>query len=288
MTILNFPYYLYPGTPCCEYTYIKEYNDELLRLHKEIINLLNNNDKILFHLTIGAAMEEYFTLDTKSDYNFQWQQLFPVHVRDHLNNGGEVIHYIVSPNENFCINKFVEPLFVSKCSDLKFKLIDDRHYVSQICNYQVKIFYTMMPHIDKRNTQLSNNLKKHFNGIINIDQYVQTMDDKIFIKLFYDDLLSLFNHIIKNDGLTTCFSFAVFNALGDKSHINNYQMFDEIKSCFKQNDCQLLAEWTFYLGSYIVRDLCNHNISYVNDIIDEFGEKIIIHNNKLAIKSVSQ
>ena len=77
MSELNFPYYIYPGTPFHEYTHTDLYNSELLRLHKEIINLSTCNEKILFHLTIGAAMEEYLNLQsTSNEYEFQWQQLF--------------------------------------------------------------------------------------------------------------------------------------------------------------------------------------------------------------------
>ena len=62
-TIVNFPWYLYPGVPMSGYYDTDTYTSELQRLMiyiDELFIKLSKNSKNILHITIGAAMEEYW------------------------------------------------------------------------------------------------------------------------------------------------------------------------------------------------------------------------------------
>lgn len=282
---LSFPYYMYPGTPCCEYTDIESYNLELLRLLKDI-KTLDIHDDMLFHITIGAAMEEYFNETKDTSCKFQWQQLFPIHIREHLQNNKPVTHFIISPNTTFNNDSFKEPLFVSQNPQYEFVMINKGYYISSKYNYHVKLYYTMMPHIDNRNGKLVDLLRAHFSQFENINRYMQTKHDIDFILSFYHSLKTTLNNIIDQHGITTCFSFAVFRA-HDKAHIYKYKMFSEIIDCYKNKDVQLLAEWIYNIKSYIlINYLSDDEISYVDADFADYGKYIKMNNGKIELCTV--
>lgn len=282
---LNYPYYLYPGSPCSGYFEIGTYNKELMRLNNEIINLSDSilgskqSSNILFHLTIGAAMEEVLLEYKNSSLNidpseFQWQQLLPDHIRRAVNDGINVIHFIVSPNMSFSDDKFIEPRFIKNTQEYSWEKDDNKTYIAykSNCKYIVMIFNTMIPSIDNRNSQICDRLRKHFSEIGSgdvINEYVQTDNDRLFVSQFYKNLDKLVSTINNDGGIVTCFSFAVFNAETDRRRLRNYIMFPEIMKLFSRHSRNLLAEWTYYHDNYlmILCDKCdykaNDGISYV-------------------------
>lgn len=264
---LSFPYYTYPGIPCSGYQDIKNYNRELYRLKNEIIKLNEiQYQPILFHLTIGAAMEELLHIDLNDEYRFQWQQLFPNHIMNALKNDTKVVHFIVSPNKNFSADNFIEPYFIKNTPEFEWELIEDRKYISHKYSYTVMIFYTMIPTVDTRNEKICNIMHSYLHDMdYIINTFVQTKLDITFTKQFWNDLDNLITNINKYGGIVTCFSFAVFNADTNNSTIRNYDMFPEIMYIFNKHSINLLAEWIFYPCNYLVYLYNNsiENISYI-------------------------
>lgn len=263
MSILNFPYYIYPSTPCVEYKNTLEYNSELIRLNSEINKLESFNG--IFHLTIGAAMEESFAVDSKwkdvkydDCVTFQWQQLYPYHLHHFTNLNIPIIHFIVSPNESFSTEKFIEPAFIKKTPWMNWEK-NNKTYISKTFKYIVMIFYTMMPTIDTRNQKFCVILKERLTDDT-YKTFEQTPFDISFVITFYKQLEFVVRKIKLNGGVISCFSFAVFSASGLFARkFNNFTMFKEICDIFYDtNKKSLLAEWTFH-------DTCNSVSMYVKD-----------------------
>ena len=283
---LNFPYYAYPGIPCCGYRDIENYNTELTRLYYDLDNLFNISDKFIFHLTIGCAMEEYFNY-TSDKHTFQWQQLFPIHLRTLATKGYKIVHYIVAPNPKFGSNNTCEPLFIQYTNDVfNWNLVGDRHYTSLNYDFNIYIYYTMMPHVDSRNTRIINQMKairlktQSDDPITNEKNYLQTQKDISFTTTFYSKLKDIYENICSNDNFVTCFSFAVFNALTNRSHLKDFVMFSEIKNAIPNTTKSLLTEWTYYANNYVM----DNNISYINYNESASGLFISIENDIIVLK----
>lgn len=269
---LNFPYYTYPQIQFSGYQDINSYNKDLIKLTNNLIKLQEKNNKFLLHITIGAAMEEAFDSELYTKYSYQWQQLLPQHIIDYLKQGGEVVHYIIAPNENFSSAKFKIPRFVKYTPEFKWSIdINNKKFTSQKYKYTVIIFNTMMPCIDKRNKVIIENAYK-FDPSLNLDKYKQKEDDINFINKFYLLLDRVFQHISYNGGAVSCYSFAVFNEDTDYCVIMDYQMFPKIKNVFKKYNDFVLAEWRFFPSCYTMEiyEKCKiyncdkSSISYIN------------------------
>lgn len=291
--ILNFPYYSYPNILTSGYHETKIYNKELLRLYDTLAMYTKEpQEQFLFHLTIGAAMEEFMNFDDTLPYKFQWQQLFPIHLRDFLQHGGKVIHFIVSPTPSFYSETFIVPSFIEKTNKLyQWTNVDKNHYVSQDGKCDVYIFCTMMPHVDNRNAGIMTNLIKCQKNIpdvnLNIEKYLQTPQDVSFITEFYKRMSYMISNIISHNGVATCFSFAVFNEESCNGMIKDYTMFSEIKNVFIFSSKCLIAEWTFYSSNYLMSSSCFHDgISYIDSLAKQQckGHYIII--NDMAITMI--
>jgi hypothetical protein len=263
MESIHYPYYIYPGYPVSGYTDISTYNLQLLKLNNKINTLKNDiNDSTLFHLTIGACMEEYlqqsFRLpSTKNQYNFQWQQLFPDHLKQHALFGGKVIHIIVSPTKSFNIYEYIEPLFVAETSEFEWITLvtnDEILIRSRTYDIQIYIYCTMMPCIDDRNKQIRDILQKNISTEHDyVTKITQTEYDVDYIIKFYNDMKNLFSDIRQNNGIITCFSFAVFCNGGNKSHIKNFVMFKQLVTHIDWNNINMyIGEWSFYNGNYMI------------------------------------
>lgn len=298
ITTLNFPYYIYPGYPFSGYFDTKTYNENLLLLNEQIRNLtteiLSSQKSCLLHLTIGACMEEYLTLENNKDLLFQWQQLLPIHLRESAKNGTKVINLIVSPTKTFSISEWNVPLFVQQTNEefdwsiniSEIIIIKSKKY--DITNY---IFCTMMPAIDKRNDSLFKKYDETQKNKFYANLIKQTDADKNYIINFYNNLKFLIDTIVNCNGITTCFSFAVFNDETSKARYNNFSMFTEILNCFDNNNFpnMLIGEWVFIESCYIINLYnTNEHISYI-DINDKYIKKLIIfsYDDKLNI-SVSK
>ena len=271
-TKLTFPYYLYPKFPFAGYQDVDLYNGELLRLKHSMVSL-NSETNILFHLTVGASMEEINIKE--NNVEFQWQQLCPVHIRDALKNGIKVVHWIVAPNSTFGGDTNI-PHFMNYCRDLDLSKVNDKHYTSLTYDYTCIIFNTMLPTIgSRRKTILRLNKFKTLDTDLNISKYIQTHDDNIFTRNFYTSLQSTVNRIVSNGGVCTCFSFAVFNIQIKESSINRYSMFPDIENIYCGNN-KLICEWMFVLGYYCVYDYNSSNyISYIEKI-EEMNDGSVI------------
>jgi hypothetical protein len=296
--VLNFPYYVYPGTPFSGgYTNTTLYNAELLRLRDRLTMLNDPTDSTLLHLTIGAAMEEYLWNKGGSyeTLQWQWQQLFPLHLRQYLAKGKPVRHIIISPNKSFEPESFIEPLFIKYTdSEYKWKLCGDRHYYSTTCDCHVYIFCTMMPHNDPRNEDIMIKLHTLHSKMSSPDEcelfspdvYLQTKYDRIFIGDFYSKLRTIVTSYIAT-GFMTCFSFAVFNQSSDRSCISNFAMFSEITSLVIDPRKCVLAEWSYVPTNYIVNSTIDKvtPISYVDDTISNDAKILVINDGRICCHS---
>lgn len=254
---MNFPYYLYPGAPCSGYYNTEQYNPELIRLEREIKKLESFDG--IFHLTIGSAMEEVFALESKLQekkyddcVTFQWQQLYPYHLHYSANCNIPVVHFIVSPNETYSSDRFIEPAFIKRTPWMNWEK-HDKTFISRTFRYIVMIFCTMMPTVDDRNNKICKKMSEVFKNE-NFDMFKQTDYDVSFIISFYKMFRFVVDKIKTNGGVITCFSFAVFLATTTKSTINNYIMFKEVCSVFgTPGEKSILAEWLFYNENYLVK-----------------------------------
>lgn len=268
---LNNPFYKYPGIPCAGYHNTEEIIPELERLNHFITHsIYDNKETTLLHLTIGAAMEER-AIDNNEDIKMQWKQLLPHHLEKYAieNPMKKVINIIISPNKGFTNKFFTEPTFVKKTNEtFHWQKIDNKHYKSKKCNFEVYIFCTMLPHIDTSYVELVNRLKKtnFTNGDMTAESYMQTEYDVEFIKKFYSNLNMLFTTVNANNGCVTCFSFAVFNNSTAKSSINKYQMFSEINELFTVTNLhnRLLCEWIYITTNYSVISYNHYPHKYIN------------------------
>jgi len=282
---LNFPFYVYPGTPCNGYDNITDYIKELERLYAKLIFLTRylqeSQKRTIVHVTIGAPLEEQY-YDCPSKMKFQWQQLYPYHLCTALEKGYDVIHIIISPGSHFSDSHFLEPYFISMTNDtMKWVKNEEKNvkkeYFSKDGRYKVFIFNTPMPNNDKRNKSIIDKMhEKKMDQLVDINRYLQTKNDIDFIYSFYDCFAKLFDVVCMN-GFVTCFSFAVFNMGTKNAHINNYRMFNEVISLFESKHNRILAEWTFFPECYTVRDYhTNLAISYVKPI-EPMTEGYYIH-----------
>ncbi len=105
-----------------------------------------------------------------------------------------------------------------------------------------------MPSIDKNNKTLYSKIQKYLDQHIDIDYNIfkQTENDIKFIRSFYTSLENLIKYIESNNGITTCFSYVVFNIDSDNSKYNKYYLFKEIYKLFLKYKNNLLCEWIYY------------------------------------------
>jgi hypothetical protein len=247
-------------------------------------------------------MEEhtYMLIRNANDnkFEFQWQQLFPSHIKYALDNNIEVVHFIVSPNVTFSDSEFIVPNFIKNTPQLNWKNTDNKTFISQNTKYKVIVFCTMMPTNDTRNSDMCNKFKKSFKSCTTCPDYYtmykQTDYDISFTHTFYKNVEMLVSHINKYEGIVTCFSFAVFHVATYKRNIMNYIMFHEITEIFKKYPKNFLAEWTFLEENYLMSIFPNGfyvpldtGISYV-EVNSEFKEgfQIIVNlniSNKISL-----
>jgi hypothetical protein len=281
MTTLNFPYYKYPKLPFCGYFDTLHYNEELLRLFNMFDTILSIPD-ILFHLTIGAPMEECI-VEHKINLNqrSQWMQLFPHHFNQHAKTGKKCVQFIVAPNITFSDDRYVEPLFVGYTNDeYKWERKTSRHFISTVYDCEVHIFYTMLPTIDITNESFILRLKQMKQDmpttIVEVDKYIQTSHDREFTLQFYQKLADTVDMVSTCGGYITCFNFAVFNAEIIAPRGKCF-MFKELEMAICNGPNVLLAEWTFYMDNHLMSsELHDKGISYIDAKYSKSGDHIVI------------
>lgn len=221
---LYFPFFRYPNYEVCPYQDVNNYKENVVRLYEEIVKLENTAPKnTVFHLTIGACMEEYMTkFGVNENIKEQWRQLLPHHIQSVTETyKSNIVHFIVAPIKSFS-KEFKEPLFVSQTPEYDWHYTNDKGvhtYVSEKNNITVKIFYTMMPSISK----------------------MSTANDKRFVREFYKTLEETVKSIKQRNGFCSCFSFAVFRNDSVHSRYNNFGLFTKIKLI----SFNILGEWDY-------------------------------------------
>ncbi len=256
---LNFPWVVYPNQMCSGYTNLKHYRYELIRLYNTINNYKVSKNNIL-QIIIGASMEE------KKEYNQrignQYSQLFPYYIEYLLENtDNKIMIIIIAPNKNF--ESEYEPEFIKHTDYYNWSYNkENKEYVSKDVNITIKIFNTMFPSNDKTNKEKIEHMKK-FSKSESL-KYIQTVDDKEFIDIFYNKLEEKINEIEINNGFIFCISYANFRkgSIFNKCS-RNYGLFPDIKNIFKNKPNRLLCDWVFDDSNFILeRFQYKHNINY--------------------------
>jgi hypothetical protein len=310
-TVLNWPFFTYPGTPMHGYQKYITYRMLAKKCHRMIIQCSRDiNKQQLFQLSIGALNEELQIYLPDSAYDFQYQQLSPYHITNYLIKGGSVIHFIISPNNSFNTidsvdysSSFSEPFFI-KLTKTQFDWGDPVissdgmiNYSSKKYDYNIFIFCTMMPSIDPQNKSIIDRVSSKGEFMKEkIMPYIQTEIDKVFVNQFYIDLQKLITNVVSFGGIFICFSFVVFNELTDNSKYKNYALFSEIKNLFTTHPkSTILAEWTFRRGVYLMKHFKGYDSSGTISISDKYisyvvpdsvfkdGYQIIISDNEYLL-----
>lgn len=250
---LNNPYYPYPKFPLSGYYDLDHYNENLTILNSYIQELTRKiSKKVLFHLTIGSAAEE-LCIENKTDIGFNWQQLLPHHIQNCIKHNLPVYNLIISPSKMF--KDDYTPLFIENTPEYRWYKKSNNTFKSAIYDITIKIFYCPLPS-EYDYTKILSKLKKSGMEMFTddyISQFVQSENDKIFIREFYNNLDLLFRKVNFYSGFVTCFSYAVFNDETSNCIYNNYHLFREIKKLFSLDyriDNRFLAEWVYRLSFY--------------------------------------
>ena len=288
---LNFPFYMYPKAPFSGYLETEIYLPELTRFYTSLEKIKSEiNTKTIFHLTLGAPMEEYYCMEPKN-INLQWQQLYPYHLETiYKTTDFNILHFIISPTYSFSDSGYKEPIFLEKTSYMGWIKINNRIYVSKDGRYKVMIFCTPLPSDDKRNEKfIKNFISMGIEKFYDINKFMQSHSDNKFTKDLYKLMESVFDEIINKNGLVTCFSFAVFN---NKSDLNNFGLFREIKSLFhklddEKTDKKILAEWLYADFCHSVKIFRSDIEKYSDELSDEIIKKLYISYVKPEYKSES-
>jgi hypothetical protein len=252
-TKINYPFFLYPGTPFKGYVAENTHNiyiEELRRLESCLCKLcLETKSPILFHLTIGSPMEEAgVDILTEKKTLFQMHQLIPDHLLRAGQNGITVVNFVVCPNN------IVNPLFMITKD---FRQINSKLYEHNKYPITIHFFNTLMPTKDK---ERNDKFITHFGDKtklldVNLDIYKQSDIDRLYVDEFYKVYTSVIKQIIGFNGFCSCFSFAVFNDDTQNRKYNNCVMFKEILKCYSfDHNNTLLCEWIFRYDIFIV---CN-------------------------------
>jgi len=278
---MNNPYYTYPNHPIHGgYTNFCEYNKNIEKVCNLINNILsiNHKTKHMVYMAVGASMEE---IPNSTDYRKykQWRQLFPSYVEDviiktiNCNIKNTII--IISPNNNFSENDYIDPIFIKKTfNTFRWDNIDQNIYNSQRYNTTVYVFCTKMPSENiNRSQRTYNKIIQYQNTDMNLssDNILQNDNDIDFIKRFYDLLDRLINNI---NGIFLCTSYATF-AEGSmySNNYKNYKMFRELKHIFAKSnkDNLVLSEWIHKTDNTKVKNIKGQINDYTTNLFEELN-----------------
>ena len=281
MNAINFPWYTYPNILTSSYNTFDAYRQETRRLYEYIKNF-KCSTPVLFHLTIGAAMEEYLSQHTSIDdsqyglcKSFQWRQLFPHWIQTYITNNvnAYVEIIIVSPNKCFYM-EYKQPIFVRETDHIfNWMKITDRCFISmKYPNLKINIFYTLFPHKCSKNKNMiaqyrSTDKLGEFKPFLR--QITQTEYDCLLIDTFYDTFQSMLNKIIHYNGFISCYSFAVFNLNTCYSRICNFEMFREVAKLIQRYPSykRHVCEWQYRHLCYCMFDILSDS-----DIVHTYVE----------------
>ena len=120
-------------------------------------------------------------------------------------------------------------------------------------------------------------------------KFTTTDDDIIFVDNFYINLKKCFENIIANDGLISCFSFAVFDQGSIHSSIKKFAMFKEFLELQLKIPKLFLAEWQYSPTNYMMQIIkpfsFNKKKEYVtyNDFYNKTQNVLVIIDNQLTL-----
>ena len=268
---LNHPWKIYLREPLSSYTRYSTYHSELLRL-LEFVNRLNTNivdikenQVQLTNFIIGTPMEDAFHREKEIanqmkrifsfPFLFQWQQLFPTHIKKFINhyskfdNDININIIIISPDEIFMDENYKEPLFTtcSKCFD--FTKIANREYIYSEDKLTIKIdiFTCPFPQLEKNMDIIT-----RYNAFIQkipdfeLKSLAPTEFDIRFIDNFYEIIESIASNPASNMIIN---SHATFKNV---SGYENYGLFPSLLEL--ANKHQIIAtEWNFLETNFLTR-----------------------------------
>lgn len=273
---LNHPWTIYEKEATSAYTKYDIYYSELHRLSNFVSELgfnitnLKENEYQLTNFIIGTPMEYGLIKKICSAYYiFQWQQLFPKHINDFIeqysttDNKVNINIVIISPDDIFMDECYNEPLFTSMCEDYHFEKIRNREYICTSGNTIIKvdIFTCPFPQLETRKDVIRriNQFVKNDLCETLISDYSPTENDIKFIDNFYFKMDAIASNALSNLIIN---SYATFrNVCG----YENYGLFPSLLEL--ANKYKIIAtEWTFQednIKNRIVSRL-KYTIDYIN------------------------
>jgi hypothetical protein len=282
--LLNHPWFIYHNEQISGYTDYDIYRGELLRLMdqinrltEELVGIDKDHSMNLVNIIVGTPMENALRKkDIGSSFRFQFQQLFPVHIKDFVeyaqtqDTSSINVHLIIiSPDRIFMDSYYQEPIFIEENEDFSFEKIANRKYVHQKGNVKivVDIFACPFPQLDTRLDIIrKNNLFLEKVPLIGIKNFEPSPDDVRYIRDFYSKLEIIVglksSHIIVN-------SYATFrNACG----YQNYGLFPSLLTFCNTHEI-IATEWTFSEHNFMSRIVSNikmtaNYIDYLVSYID--------------------
>lgn len=272
--ILNHPWSLYLREPLSSYTRYSVYHSELLRLFEFVkkinynVSNLGESQVQLTNFIIGTAMEDALhKKHCSSEYLFQWQQLFPVHIKEfieynqNLDNDINIDIIIISPDDIFMDDSYVEPLFTSNCEKFKFLKIMNRKYICSMDNLtiNVDIFTCPFPQLEK-NEKLIHKYTTFIKNIPNfeLDTMAPSDNDIKFISSFYEIIDLIASNPLSNMIIN---SYATFRNVRE---YDNYGLFPSLLDI--ANKYKIIAtEWGFSENNFLTRIVSkiNFTVDYI-------------------------
>ena len=267
---LNHPWKIYLREPLSSYTRYLTYHSELLRL-LEFVNRLNSdiddlkeNQVQLTNFIIGTPMEDALHKKICSfDFLFQWQQLFPAHIKKFIDyyskfdNDININIIIISPDEIFMDEYYKEPLFTTYSKQFNFLKIANREYLYSKDKVKIKVDIFTCPF-----PQLETNMEmmRRYNAFIKkmpefeIESLTPSDNDIKFIDIFYEAISSIASNPVSNMIIN---SYATFKNVGG---YENYGLFPSLLEL--ANKYKIIAtEWGFIEKNFLTRIVSKINFT---------------------------
>jgi hypothetical protein len=224
------------------YTENKIKNLENLNQYLESIHLelLKEKDPSVFYVAIGNPVIESYNFQLEKNtknleiyMEYQFNQLFPLHVIDAINQNikTNIIH--IAPMKNHYSSDFTyEKMFSMKIQD-KLNIYSKINITS--INKKETAHGLLFIINNIHNLYIVDTLMPSYFHEINGNKLYFTDEDENFINIFYQTLKNICIAVNDKFGLSSIFSFAMFARLN-----NNFYLFPEIREF---NNISLLGEW---------------------------------------------
>jgi hypothetical protein len=263
------------------YTETKRFGEYIKRLNSTINTSTNVQ---LTNIILGTPME--YELQKKicsSEYYYQWQQLFPYHIKTFIDyhkktdNDININIIIISPDRIFMDDEYKEPLFTTECDEYEFTKIANREYIytQDRITIKVDIFTCPFPQLETNilNINKMNHLLKTSSFEFELKTYTPNEDDIKFISDFYIQL----DEIASNPLSTMIInSYATFKNISTIK----YALFPSLLE-FADKHKIIATEWIYSVNNYIIEIVNNISSaikhSYLPICYLDFFESICIN-----------